>query len=83
MDSETKRVMDQGQLEFAAAGIDDIHRVIGDARLEVTVVAIEHLDALLIFLELGRIVSLREQILEKDGLGNADRPQIFHGALDR
>ena len=51
--------MDQGQLEFAAAGVDDIDGVIRDARLEVAVVFVEHLDPLLIFVELGRVVGVK------------------------
>src|SRR5579871_5664045 len=74
--------LDERQAELAATHADDVDFVIGDAGGKVAVVLIELLDALLVFLKLGRIEALRKQVLEENRIRNADGAQVLHGPSD-
>ena len=71
--------MDQRQAELASADVHDIDRLAGDARRKIAIRLVELDDPLLVFLELGGVVGLAEQVLQENGLGDADGAQILHG----
>ena len=63
-----------------AAGVADLGFGILYQDLEVALLLVSVTDALGIFGELGGVVSFGKQVLEEDGVRDADRPQILHRA---
>ena len=62
-----------------AAFIADVGGGLADDGLEVAVVLVGHADPLGVFFELAGVVGAGEEVLQEDGMRNADRPQVPHG----
>ena len=58
--------------------VADLGRRLADDGLEVAAVAVGLAHALGVLFELAGVEGAGEQVLEKDGVRNADRPQVLH-----